>query len=73
MLNYAITKEHSLDPKAIAKGIESIHNVNYNGFTYDFSSTQHYGLVGSLGAHVCNIGPPYDGGELGQIPVIASN
>jgi hypothetical protein len=72
MVAYAIKKEHSLAPNAIAKGIESIRNVTFNGFLYNFSPTQHYGLTGSLGAAVCNVGPPYAGGALGLIPTIAT-
>jgi hypothetical protein len=68
MLNYAITKYHSIAPAAIKKAIEGIHNQQYLGFTYNFSATNHYGLTGQYGAATCQMGPPYAGG-VGKVPV----
>jgi ABC-type branched-subunit amino acid transport system substrate-binding protein len=68
MLHYAITKYHSIDPAAIKKAIEGIHNQTFLGFTYNFSSTNHYGLIGQYGAATCLMAPPYAGG-VGKVPV----
>jgi ABC-type branched-subunit amino acid transport system substrate-binding protein len=68
MLNYAITKYHSIAPAAIKKAIEGIHNQSYLGFKYNFSPTNHYGLTGQYGAATCQMGPPYAGG-VGKVPV----
>ena len=68
MLHYAITKYHSIDPAAIKKAIEGIHNQTFLGFTYNFSSTNHYGLIGQFGAATCLMAPPYAGG-VGKVPI----
>jgi ABC-type branched-subunit amino acid transport system substrate-binding protein len=68
LLNYAITKYHSVDPAAIKKAIEGIHNQSFLGFKYNFSSTNHYGLIGQFGAATCLMAPPYAGG-VGKVPV----
>jgi ABC-type branched-subunit amino acid transport system substrate-binding protein len=68
MLNYAITKYHSTDPAAIKKALEGITSKQFLGLSYKFSPTNHFGLVGSFGPAVCNMGPPYAGG-LGRVPV----
>ncbi|HEX4244129.1 MAG TPA: ABC transporter substrate-binding protein [Acidimicrobiales bacterium] len=68
LLNYAITKYHSIDPNAIKKAIEGIHNQSFLGFKYNFSATNHYGLIGQFGAATCLMAPPYAGG-VGKVPI----
>jgi ABC-type branched-subunit amino acid transport system substrate-binding protein len=68
IMNYAITKYHSTDPAAIKKAIEGITSKQFLGLSYKFSPTNHFGLVGSFGPAVCQMGPPYAGG-LGRVPV----
>ena len=68
IMNYAITKYHSTDPAAIKKAIEGITSKQFLGLSYKFSPTNHFGLVGSFGPAVCNMGPPYAGG-VGRVPV----
>lgn len=72
MLKYAIEKYHSLDPNAIKAGMESIHNMTFEGVTYNYSATNHFGITGSFGAAVCNMSPPYAGGKA-KIPLIAQS
>jgi hypothetical protein len=71
ILNYAITKYHSTDPAAIKKAIEGITSKEFLGLSYKFSTTNHFGLVGSFGPAVCQMGPPYAGG-VGRVPVKSS-
>ena len=66
--DYAITKFHSVSPQAIQAAIVGIHNQKFVGLKYNFSATNHYGLVGSFGPAVCNMGAPYAGG-VGKVPV----
>jgi ABC-type branched-subunit amino acid transport system substrate-binding protein len=68
IMDYAITKYHSTAPAAIKKAIEGITSKQILGLTYKFSPTNHFGLVGSFGPAVCNMGPPYAGG-VGRVPV----
>jgi len=68
LLAYAIGKEHTLDPVAIKKAIEGIHNQSFLGIDYNFSPTNHYGLSGQYAAAICKMGPPYAGG-VGKVPV----
>lgn len=62
-LNYAITKYHSVSPAAIKAALESLNNQGFvdNYFNLTFSPTQHFGLTGPLGAHVCQLSPLVDG------------
>jgi ABC-type branched-subunit amino acid transport system substrate-binding protein len=71
LLNYAITKYHSTSPAAIKKAIEGISSKQFLGLSYKFSPTNHFGLVGTFGPAVCNMGPPYAGG-VGRVPVKSS-
>lgn len=71
ILKYAIEKYHSVDPNAIKAAVEGIHGMQYHYLTYDFSPTNHYGLVGQYAAAVCNMAPPYAGGP-GVLPTKAS-
>lgn len=71
IMKYAIEKYHSLDPNAIKQAIEGIHGMSWYGITYDYSSTNHYGLTGPYAAAVCNMAPPYAGGKA-RVPVKAS-
>lgn len=68
LMNYAISKYHSVDPAAIKKGLESIHDKSFLGFDYTFSASNHYGLTGQYSAAVCKMGTPYAGGS-GKVPV----
>jgi branched-chain amino acid transport system substrate-binding protein len=68
MLNYAITKYHSTAPAAIKKALEGITSMDFLGLSYKFSPTNHFGLVGTFGPAVCQMGPPYAGG-VGRVPV----
>jgi ABC-type branched-subunit amino acid transport system substrate-binding protein len=71
IFKYAIEKYHSIDPNAIKTAIEGIHGMSFNGITFDFSSTNHYGLTGQYGAAVCTMGKPYAGGDA-NVPVKSS-
>jgi ABC-type branched-subunit amino acid transport system substrate-binding protein len=68
ILYYAITKYNSVAPAALKAAIEGIHNKSFLGLTYNFSSTNHFGLTGSFGPAVCHMGAPYAGG-VGKVPV----
>jgi ABC-type branched-subunit amino acid transport system substrate-binding protein len=70
LLKYAIEKYHSTAPQAIKAALEGINGMSFDGFTYNFSPTNHFGLTGSLGAAICNMDPPYAGGKA-KIPVQA--
>ena len=72
LLKYAIEKYHSTDPNAIKQALESIHNQSFIDpiFTYNFSPTNHYGITGDLGAHVCVMSPLIDGPY--RMPTITS-
>jgi ABC-type branched-subunit amino acid transport system substrate-binding protein len=70
LLDYAITKYNSTSPAAIKAALESIHNQTFLGLKYNFSPTNHYGLVGTFGPAVCHMGTPYAGG-VGKVPVKA--
>jgi ABC-type branched-subunit amino acid transport system substrate-binding protein len=72
ILKYAIEKYHSLDPNAIKTAIEGIHGMTFDGITYNYSSTNHYGITGEFAAAVCNMDPPYAGGSA-KIPVKAQS
>jgi branched-chain amino acid transport system substrate-binding protein len=71
MFKYAIEKYHSVDPNAIKSALESTNGMSFEGLTYNFTSTNHYGLTGQYGAAVCNMGKPYAGGDA-NVPVKAS-
>jgi branched-chain amino acid transport system substrate-binding protein len=68
LLAYAINKYNTLDPAAIKKAIEGIHNKTFLGLTYNYSPTNHYGITGVYSAAVCAMGPPYAGG-VGKVPI----
>ncbi len=68
MMNYAINKYHSTAPAAIKKALEGITSMDFLGLSYKFSPTNHFGLVGTFGPAVCQMGPPYAGG-VGRVPV----
>ncbi len=68
LLDYAITKNHSVAPAAIQSALVGIHDQSFLGFQYNFSPKNHYGLVGPYQAAVCHMGPPYAGG-VGKVPV----
>lgn len=70
ILKYAIEKYHSVDPNAIKTAIEGIHGMSFEGISYDYSPSNHYGITGSFGAAVCNMAPPYAAGK-DRIPVKA--
>ena len=70
LLNYAISKYHSVAPQAIKAALEGIHNQSFLGLPYNFSATNHYGLIGEFGPAVCHMGPPYAGG-VAKVPVKA--
>jgi branched-chain amino acid transport system substrate-binding protein len=72
MLKYAIEKNHSTDPNAIKAGLESISNMSFQGITYSYSPTNHFGITGGYGAAVCNMNPPYAGGKA-KVPVKAQS
>jgi ABC-type branched-subunit amino acid transport system substrate-binding protein len=71
-VNYAITKFNSTSPDAMKAALEGLHNQNFIGnfFPLSFSATNHFGLTGALGAHVCNMAPLADSPY--NIPTIAS-
>ncbi len=68
LLDYAITKHHSVAPAAIQNALEGLHNQTFLGFEYNYSAKNHYGLIGPYRAAVCHMGPPYAGG-VGKVPV----
>jgi ABC-type branched-subunit amino acid transport system substrate-binding protein len=68
LLNYAVTKYHSVSPAAIQAALQGIHNKQFLGIDYNYSATNHYGLTGQYGAAVCQMGPPYAGGTA-KVPV----
>jgi len=72
MLKDAIEKYHSTDPNAIKAAMESMSAATYEGISYSYSSTNHYGATGVYGAAVCNMDPPYAGGKA-KVPVIAQS
>src|SRR4029077_15124455 len=61
-VNYAITKFNSASPAAMEAALDGLHNQNFIGnfFPLSFSSTNHFGLSGALGAHVCSMAPLAD-------------
>src|SRR5579859_5122880 len=69
LFKVAIEKYHSTDPDAIKKALESI-NQSFFGAQFSYSPTNHFGLTGQYGAAVCNMGPPYAGGDA-KVPVKA--
>jgi ABC-type branched-subunit amino acid transport system substrate-binding protein len=70
LFKYAIEKYHSLDPNAIKQALEGV-NQQFFGAQFTISPTNHFGLTGQYGAAVCNMGPPYAGGDA-KVPVKAS-
>jgi ABC-type branched-subunit amino acid transport system substrate-binding protein len=70
LFKYAIEKYHSLDPNAIKQALEGV-NQQFFGAQFTITPTQHFGLTGQYGAAVCNMGPPYAGGD-GKVPVKSS-
>jgi branched-chain amino acid transport system substrate-binding protein len=72
MLKDAIEKYHSTDPNAIKAAMESMTSATYEGISYSYSPTNHYGATGVYGAAVCNMNPPYAGGKA-KVPVIAQS
>jgi ABC-type branched-subunit amino acid transport system substrate-binding protein len=67
LFKVAIEKYHSTDPDAIKKAMETI-NQSFFGAQFSYSPTNHFGLTGQYGAAVCNMGPPYAGGDA-KVPV----
>ena len=67
LFKVAIEKYHSVDPNAIKKALEGI-NQSFFGAQFNITPTNHFGLTGQYGAAVCNMGPPYAGGD-GKVPV----
>jgi ABC-type branched-subunit amino acid transport system substrate-binding protein len=61
-VNYAISKFNSVSPDAIKAALNGLHNQNFIGnfFPLSFSSANHFGLSGALGAHVCSMAPLAD-------------
>jgi ABC-type branched-subunit amino acid transport system substrate-binding protein len=70
ILKYAIEKYHSVDPNAIKAAIDGMHGMSFHGINYDYSPTNHYGISGPFAAAVCNMGPPFAGGDA-KVPVKA--
>jgi hypothetical protein len=71
IFKYAIEKYDSIAPNAIKAAMEAIHGKSFEGITYDFSASNHYGLTGQYAAAVCKMGKPYAGGKA-NIPVKSS-
>jgi ABC-type branched-subunit amino acid transport system substrate-binding protein len=69
LFKVAIEKYHSTDPDAIKKALESV-NQSFFGAQFSYSPTNHFGLTSQYGAAVCNMGPPYAGGDA-KVPVKA--
>ena len=70
ILKYAIEKYHSVDPDAIKQAIEGMGSQTYfGGFTYDYSTSNHFGMTGDLGPNVCKMTPFSDGKY--KIPFVA--
>jgi branched-chain amino acid transport system substrate-binding protein len=67
MMKVAIEKYHSVDPNAIKAAMETIDQ-SFFGIQYKITPTNHYGLTGQYGAAVCNMGPPYAGGDA-KVPI----
>jgi ABC-type branched-subunit amino acid transport system substrate-binding protein len=58
----AIEKYHSIDPNALKQALEGMTNQTVLGiFQYSFSPTNHFGLTGQYGEHVCHMSPFVDG------------
>jgi ABC-type branched-subunit amino acid transport system substrate-binding protein len=67
MMKVAIEKYHSVDPNAIKAAMETIDQ-SFFGIQYKITPTNHYGITGPYAAAVCNMGPPYAGGDA-KVPV----
>jgi ABC-type branched-subunit amino acid transport system substrate-binding protein len=62
LLKDAVETAHSTDPDAIKQTLESMTNVTlFNLLQYSMSPTNHSGLTGTYGPHVCNMYPLVDG------------
>lgn len=72
LVKYAIEKYDSVDPDAIRKAMEGIHNQSFlwSQFTYSFSPTNHAGSVGHS-EQVCHLSPLSD--SVNRVPFAVSS
>lgn len=71
LLKVAIETNHSTDPDAIKDALESMGSTTFFGaLTYEYSTDNHHGITGDLGAAVCSMAPFSDGDY--RIPFVAS-